>query len=277
MTHYNRTHARLSPGTALRTTIIAALSALSPIAVAAIGVHDPAIQPTAPAHPAIPAVPRGTTLVLTFEGLGNQEAVNEFYNGGTGGNGSGPGPDYGITFTSNSLSIIDADAGGTGNFGGEPSPDTVLFFLTGAAATMNVPGGFTTGFSFYYSAINNPGQIRVYDGLDASGNLLATLDLPLTPYGGAPDPSGDFSPLVPIGVSFTGTARSVDFGGTVNQVAFDDITLGTDTPGGPGDPPPAPPEAIPTPLLSPGGLAALGGLLGLVALAWNRRTKRALK
>lgn len=272
MRRFIRQCPRLRRDTAIHMTIIAALAASLPMAADATGVHDPAIQPTAPAHPAIPAAPRGDTVVLTFEGLGDQEAVNAFYAGGTGGNGSGPGPNYGITFTSNSLSIIDADAGGTGNFGGEPSPDTVLFFLTGAAATMNAPGGFTTGFSFYYSAINNPGQIRVYDGLDASGNLLATLDLPLTPFGGAPDPSGQFSPLVPIGVAFAGTARSVDFGGTVNQVAFDDITLGTDTPGGP---PPQPVEPIPTPLLSPGGLAALGGLLGLVALFWNRRTRRA--
>jgi len=27
---------------------------------------------------------------------------------------------------------------------------------------------------------------------------------------------------------------SVDFGGTINQAGFDDITIGSDTPGGPG-------------------------------------------
>ena len=74
--------------------------------------------------------------VLTFEGLGDLEPVGDFYNGGLGGNGSGPGPNFGVTFSSNSLAIIDADAGGTGNIGGEPTPDTVLFFLTGNAAIM---------------------------------------------------------------------------------------------------------------------------------------------
>ena len=235
------------------------------------GLHDPNAVVTA--RPGVPTVPQGGgSVVLDFEGLGDQEPVNEFYNGGTGGNGSGPGANLGVSFSTNSLSLIDVDAGGSGNFGGEPSPDTCLFFLTGAAATMNVAAGFTTGFSFFYSAINNPGVIRVYDGLNATGTLLATLDLPLTPNNGAPDPNGSFSPLVPIGVTFAGTAMSVDFGGTVNQVAFDNITLGSSTPGGGGGPPPGP--AVPAPTLSPAWLLALVGLLGLVGLSRKYRRSR---
>lgn len=245
---------------------IAATVLTSFAAYAATGIHDPNAVVTA--HPTVPHAPQGGPIVLTFEGLGDQEAVNEYYNGGTGGSGSGPGPNYGVSFSTNSLSIIDADAGGSGNFGGEPSPDTILFFLTGAAATMNVPGGFTTGFSFYYSAISSPGTIRVYDGLNATGNLLATLDLPLTPNNGAPDPTGSFSPLVPIGVTFAGTAMSVDFGGTVNQVGFDNITIGSGTPGGGG--PPAQP-AIPLPTLSPAAIGALAVLMALIGFAWRKR------
>ncbi|BAQ62470.1 hypothetical protein GM3708_2876 [Geminocystis sp. NIES-3708] len=190
-------------------------------------------------------------IVLTFEGLQDLESVNNFYDGGFGGNGSGPGPDYDITFSSNSLAIIDGDAGGSGNFGGEPSPDTVLFFLDGPAAIMNVANGFTTGFSFYYSAINNPGFINVYDDLNGTGNLLATLNLPLTPFDGAPDPTGQFSPLLPLGVAFNGTAKSVDFGGTVNQIAFDNITLGSDIPD---------PTDVPEPLTILGTVSA--GIMG---------------
>lgn len=266
-----KTARRSGRGMLLAATIAMTLCASAAALADTVGIHDPDIRPTAPAHPPIPVEPQGGNVVLTFEGLGDQEAVLEFYNGGTGGSGSGPGTNYGISFSSDSLSIIDADAGGTGNFGGEPSPDTILFFLTGAAATMNVPAGFTTGFSFFYSAISSPGTIRVYDGLNATGNVLATLDLPLTPANGAPDPTGAFSPLVPIGVSFSGTAHSVDFGGTVNQVGFDNITLGTDIPGGGGPPPP---QVIPTPALSPAGLALLGGLLALVALAFRRTLGR---
>lgn len=216
-----------------------------------------------------PSTPKAATkniTVLDFEGLQDLEPVEEFYNGGLGGDGSGPGPDFGIIFSDNALAIIDADAGGTGNFGGEPSPDTILFFLTGTAATMNVPAGFTDGFSFFYSAINNPGEIVVYDDLNATGNVLATLNLPLTPNSGDPDPTGAFSPLVPIGVSFDGTARSVDFGGTIDQIGFDDITLGSETPGDDQAPPaePEPPAVIP--VFWGGGLALLAGVLGLLGL-----------
>lgn len=172
------------------------------------------------------------TIVLDFEGLQDLESVDNFYNGGTGGSGSTSGQDFGVEFSTNALAIIDADAGGNGNIGGEPSPDTVLFFLSGGAAVMNVAADFDTGFSFFYSAALNPGTINVYDGLDGSGNILATLNLPITPFNGAPDPNGVFSPFVPLGVNFSGIARSIDFNDTADQIAFDNITLGSAIPGG---------------------------------------------
>ncbi len=189
-------------------------------------------------------------VVLDFEGLGVLqdssavgvpglgtaviERVGNFYNGGLGGSGSGPGTDLGIGFSDNALALVDPDSVGlpqaSGNFGGEPTPDTVLFFLTGSAATVNVAAGFDTGFSFFYSSFNFEGSIDVYSGLDATGDVLASLTLPTTPFNGAPDPTGQFSPFVPIGVSFDGIARSIDFGGTINQIGFDNITFGSDTP-----------------------------------------------
>ena len=185
---------------------------------------------------------QAATIVLDFEGLQDLEPINDFYNGGTGGLGS-VGQDFGIEFSNNSLSIIDQDAGGTGNFGSEPSPDTIAFFLTGEAAVMNVADGFDTGFSFFYSAINRPGVVNVYDDISGAGNLLTSIDLPLTPFGGDPDPTGQFSPFAPFGVNFDGTARSVDFGGTIDRIGFDNITLGSETPGT--EPTPAPIDPTP--------------------------------
>ncbi|HUC11757.1 MAG TPA: PEP-CTERM sorting domain-containing protein [Stellaceae bacterium] len=211
------------------------------------------------------SVAEAAVIDLTFEGLQNLEPIDNFYNGGLGGNGSGPGPNFGIIFSANSLALIEDSAGGTGNIQGEPSPVTAAFFLSGGADTMDVPAGFTTGFSFFYSAINNPGVINVWSGLDGTGSLLATLALPVTPmgpYGTPPCTIGSpqiFCPFEPIGVSFSGTAESVDFGGTANQIAFDNITLGSSTPVG----------GVP----EPASLTLLGvGLAGFGVLRHHRKS-----
>jgi len=195
---------------------------------------------------------KAATIVLTFEGVGDEQQVLNFYNGGTD-SGGNSGTNYGISFDADALGLIDADAGGSGNFGGEPSPSTGVFFLSGGAAIMNVAAGFDTGFSFFYSAINSPGSVTVWDGLNGTGSVLTTLNLPLTPNTGAPDPNGNFSPLLPFGVTFGGTAHSVSFAGTANQIVFDDITLGSATPG---DQTPV----VPLPAAVWGGMALLSGL-----------------
>jgi hypothetical protein len=181
----------------------------------------------------IMVTPATAATVLTFEGLGNLEPVVGFYDGrrANGGIGSGPGPDLGIVFSANALAIIDSDAGGTGNFGGEPSPDTIMFFGEGTGVTMNVQGGFTTSIALYYSALVELGSLTLFDGADGTGNPLATLVLPLTPMGGALDPTGTFSPLLPISLDFEGIALSAVLGGTAGLIAFDDVTLGSVTPG----------------------------------------------
>jgi hypothetical protein len=168
---------------------------------------------------------------LTFEGLQDMEPILNYYNGGLGGFGSGPGPNYGITFGGDSLAIISGAAGGSGNFSGSPSMPTVAFFLSGPGDVMNVPAGFTTGFSFYYSAVVFPGAVQVWSGLNDTGTLLASLALPVTPEGGSAECSyGAYCPWVPIGVDFSGTAESVNFTGTANYIGFDNVTLGSSTP-----------------------------------------------
>jgi hypothetical protein len=170
-------------------------------------------------------------IVLDFEGLGDLDGIAQFYNGGLSTLGFGPGVNYGIYFGGTTLSIIDQDAGGTGNFANEPSPSTVMFFLSGGGATMNVPAGFTTGFSFFYTS-SAPGTVFVYDGVDATGNLLATAPFPALNLGvTGGDPTGFFDLWMPFGVAFAGTAKSVLFTGVENQCGFDDVTFGSITPG----------------------------------------------
>jgi hypothetical protein len=177
-------------------------------------------------------------ITLDFEGLRDNETILNFYNGGTGGSGSGPGPNDGITFGVDALALIDADSGGSGNFANEPSPNTIAYFLTGPGVVMNVAAGFDTGFSFFYTAIASPGSVNVYSGLNATGTLLATIPLSLTTTNCSGDPTGQFCSFVPVGVTFSGTAMSVDFGGVANEIGIDNITLGSSVPT-PGTPEPS--------------------------------------
>lgn len=193
-------------------------------------------------------------IVLDFEGVGNVQSVNNFYNGGTDSAGNS-GTNYGIAFTSASLGLIDSDAGGTGNIANEPSGQTVLFFLNGSAAQMNVASGFTNGFSFSYAAFQ-PSLVKVYDGLNGTGNVLASLALPATSFANCNgDPNGQACAWDSIGVTFAGTAKSVDFGGSANQVAFDNITIGSEIVGGGAVPEPA------TWAMMIGGFGAAGAAL----------------
>jgi hypothetical protein len=167
------------------------------------------------------------TMTLTFVGLQDGEQILNYYDGGFGGSGSGPGPNDGITFGPDSLASISMDHGGTGNFNGAPY-DTVAVFEGGPGDVMNVASGFTTGLSFYYSSPFAPGSVTVWSGLNGTGTLLADIALATTPLGGAGCDT-DFCPWVPFGVTFSGTAESVDFSGTAVEIGFSAVTLGSAT------------------------------------------------
>jgi hypothetical protein len=169
-------------------------------------------------------------IVMDFEGLGDSQPILEYYNGGLSGGGFGPGPNFGVTFSGPALSLIASYAGGTGNFQNEPSPSTIMYFPDADNAIMNVLAGFQTGFSFYYTSTIYSGSVEVYSGLNGSGELMATISL--APLGSLPIPGGNYNIWAPVGVSFEGVAKSVKFGGAANQIGFDDITFGSETPGG---------------------------------------------
>jgi hypothetical protein len=211
-------------------------------------------------------VANASVIVMDFAGLnGNaEELVQEFYNGGTGSLGS-TGPNYGVSFTGTALSCS-GQPGGTCNSAQIPGgPGANLMFYLDGVAIMNVANGFSNGFAFGYSAVNQPATVNIWSGVDASGDLLATLNLAMTPNGaGDPACSGaGFCPYTAIGVSFAGIAKSVDFGGSTNQVAFGDVTLGSTTMGGPAV------SAAPEPSTWALMLLAIGGL-GVVLRAQRR-------
>ena len=193
---------------------------------------------------------QASAVVLDFEGLQDHESILNYYNGGTGGLGSSYGADLGVTFSANAEAIIDADAGGSGEFANEPSPDTVLHWHTGSNVVMNVLGGFDTGLSLFYSS-GAAATVKIYDGLNATGNILASLDIIAQGNDGCVgDPNGTFCNWTAIGTSFIGIAYSVSFGGAEDLIGYDNVTIGSTS-------------AVPV----PGAFWLLGsGLLGLTGI-----------
>jgi hypothetical protein len=190
-----------------------------------------------------PAKADSTPVLLTFEGAGNFVTVGNFYNGGAGGN-------LGVVFGPGSLVLTPLPVG-NGDFTNAPSGDTILFFLAGTGDVLNVAGGFNTGFSFFYTAAQAPGSITLWSGLDGTGALLATLSLPVN--GACTTASCIWTAA---GVAFAGTAESVDFTGSAGDIGFDNVTLGSVTPGTGGTTPT--PEPATMLLLGVGSLGLLG-------------------
>jgi hypothetical protein len=146
-------------------------------------------------------------VVLDFNNLEIGEQVLGYYNGGDGSLGTGPGPNLGITFTSDFVTVAQGVFGPP--FQGEE--------LTGTSGTMDVLpafGGTGGTFSFYYSNMGADSTVNLYSGLDGSGSLVATIPLTNTAFGAA-------SPLAGLPLPF----ESAVFTGTGGALVFDNMTF----------------------------------------------------
>ena len=121
---------------------------------------------------------------LSFDVLKPGEQVLNYYSGGFGSQGTGPGPVLGISFTNG----IAAD------------PASIAFgpsaAVTGPSVTMTLDTPWSDNISFYFTG---SGTIAFYSGTNASGNLLQSFPLnypPFFPFGARPGPflSAVFTP-----------------------------------------------------------------------------------
>ena len=104
---------------------------------------------------------------ISFDGLQTGEDVLNYYNGGLGSMGSGPGPSLGAIFSPGWI------VGPPDVYEGPLSGESVGLSST---AIMNVPAGWSGPVSFYYSGA--PLVVDFYDGLNGAGTLVGTLNLP---------------------------------------------------------------------------------------------------
>lgn len=216
------------------------------------------------------SVASASVITLNFEGVApypnnNDVLVGGFYNGGTSSAGLS-GPNLGVEFSGDVLLLCLNTASVTcsntskGGFGVAGSDKGAIYFLSGNPI-MNVAAGFDTGFSGVFSAPFTPGTtVKVWSDLNATGSLLAELTLGTTTAAGC-QIAGQYCPFIDFSLGFAGTAKSVQFGGTLNQQVFDDLTFGSTTPGGGGG-------VVP----EPATWALLISGFGLVGAAMRRRT-----
>jgi hypothetical protein len=211
---------------------------------------------------------RGASIVLTFQGLKQGEQVLSFYSAGLGSMNSGPGPAFGVTFTSNAAVLNDEK-----HYMGEPTPPEVMLLGNNTVpggqpvgATMNVAGGFISDFSFYYGAIEGssrdvPQAVQIFSDANGSGTMLASMNLPMTPGSNLTGPLAVFT-AAPVDIPFAGVARSVVFTGGNQQIVYDNIQFTS-----------AIPEPATLVLVAEGSLCVLVGL-GLQGRLGTGRRRR---
>jgi hypothetical protein len=184
------------------------------------------------------------TVTLDFDGLKNDEFVQQAFNGGTGSLGSSMG-NVGVTFSGLTQALIQSSVViapgpppqyGSGNFGGGPDITAIAYTL-GDQMILNVAGGISTNLgdslSFWY-ADDQPGGglLNVYDdvgGVFGSDSPTISLNLPQTPDSGGdcllppnPNTSADYCPFtqvtVDLNAGFGGApAYSFEFSGSPTQ------------------------------------------------------------
>ena len=160
------------------------------------------------AAPAFAAAP----FTLDFEGVTGFTSILDYYNGGSDGAGHS-GTNFGASFTGGAQGLVN-DALGP-YFANAPTPVGVMF-AADPDAMLNVAAG-VTGLRFAYSTPTAVvGGVKAYSGLNGTGSLLGTVNLAVT------DPT--YSQWKVGTLSFSGVARSFDFGASTGSAAFDNIS-----------------------------------------------------
>jgi hypothetical protein len=147
-----------------------------------------------------------SAVTFTFSGLSKNEQPLNYFSGAYGNLGSGPGPNYEITFSPNAFIV----SGARGNL------------LTGSGTiTMNVQTEFANSLKLAYVTLA-PEVVNVWSDFDGTGYLLATMTL--MPRATCHSLAKCRWPRA--GESFPGAAASVTFSGASGEFGIGSVTLG---------------------------------------------------
>lgn len=113
------------------------------------------------------AVSHADVVTLDLNALKIGEEVLDSYDGGFGSLGSGPGPNIGITFSNDFVTMA------SGVFG----PPFRAEELTSTRGILDIPAGYSGIFSFYFKNSGAFGNVIFCPGLDAAGCTLGQLGL----------------------------------------------------------------------------------------------------
>ncbi|MEG4989126.1 hypothetical protein QUB08_25760, partial [Microcoleus sp. BR0-C5] len=180
--------------------------------------------------------PSRTPISLNFDGIGDLQPVANFL----------PST-VGVSISPNALGIVDFASGGSGNFlsttGGR---NTALTYKESDSIVLNINDGFTGQLSFKYSSPFFDGhQVKIYDGLNATGSQLISVPLARTNEGRGL--IGAYNPFEPVTIPFNGTAKSIQIGSRADKLLIDDIQLAAGSASTPTPTPtPAPVTRVPT-------------------------------
>ena len=161
-----------------------------------------------------PTVASATAFSLNFEknwDYGTE--VRNYYNGGTASDGTS-GPNVGVQFIN--VSALSNDALGP-YYANAPTPLGTIYaftpFGTNDHSFLNVLSGVSNALSFYYaSPIAITGAIQAWSGINGTGTLLGSIDLPAN--------AANYD-LFSLGtLRFASVARSFDLTGIANGNAL---------------------------------------------------------
>jgi hypothetical protein len=167
--------------------------------------------------PQDPAVP----VLLSFVGLQQGEFVLNYYNGGQGSRGSGPGSNYGIRF------FNDTPVYYYYNGSGSPSPGVIALVQGDNQMIIDLLQP-ARALSYYYSSTVNV-TLYAYSGPGGSGTLLGTNSFAANTSG----PYGDYYRIwTPRNWVWNQSARSIVAIGSGNYWGIDDLVFDLVCPGG---------------------------------------------